>query len=331
MRKKIIKSYFFNDSVKNPATSSLFCFSKRAFKQSKQQRKTNNWIQNTRKSKKTLGLIKYYNQYKNNINTKINLNQWVKNDEKIILFFLKSYYFNKKLITKLTKYKKYSKKQLKLWVLFKNKFFKNLKNRLAHYPKTGVLSSHYVHILSRKNLTYQTRSKYRSKTPNLNFFNHYFYFFTKFIHMYVNSINTNLYYFSTNVTYKTIWVDEDFYTNTSEWHNNSLSIKKKTYMFITRRHTFYTLFNINTNNQDNTVVLDLYKNKTLINSFFLEEEPLKKDLIYTEITSVLSINTLNYIHLINMFIFSTYTKNYKNNLLCTMLSHVSAYNRVYNI
>lgn len=35
MRKKTIKSYFFKKSLKNPSTSTLFCFSKRSIKQKK--------------------------------------------------------------------------------------------------------------------------------------------------------------------------------------------------------------------------------------------------------------------------------------------------------
>jgi hypothetical protein len=61
-----------------------------------------------------------------------------------------------------------------------------------------VLSSHYAHILSRKNMTYQTRSKYRAKTLNLNFFNYYFYFFTKFLYAYAYTKDNLIYHVSTD-------------------------------------------------------------------------------------------------------------------------------------
>jgi hypothetical protein len=55
--------------------NALFCFSKRAFKQNKQQQKMKQWTQQARKSKKRVELIRYYTDYKNKISTKINLNQ----------------------------------------------------------------------------------------------------------------------------------------------------------------------------------------------------------------------------------------------------------------
>lgn len=325
MRKKTIKSYFINNSVKNPATGTIFCFSKRSFKQIKQQKKTTQWIKNSRKSKKTMELIRYYVNYKNKVRTQIYLNQWTKTNENLSYFFLKSYYLNKKILSKFYKKNKHANKQLKLWFLFKNAFLKTLKKRLYKYPKTGVLSSHYVHILSRKNITYQTRSKYRSKTSGLNFFNHYFYFCTKFLYTYVYALNSSVNYFSTNPVHKNIWVDEDFHTHTSDWQTNALSLKKKNYVNITRRYNSYNLFNVNVLSQNNDLILSLYKNKLLITSFYLEEDQIKKDAIYADLVQIMTNETILYMHLINMFITSTYINSYKNNLTKILLVYINKY------
>lgn len=283
----------------------------------------------TRKSKKTLELIRYYNNYKNKVYSSINLNQWSHHTNNVHSFFLNSFFFEKKLMNKFYKHTKFGKKQIKMWFLFKNRYLKNLTKKLSHYPKTGVLSSHYVHILSRKNMTYQTRSKYRSKTANLNFFNYYFYFFTKFVYTYMYTLQSILYYFSTNSTQKSIWIDEDFYTHTTNWYSNTLNLKKKNYFNIVKRKNFYFMFNINPTILSNKIITELYKNKQQINEFFIEEDVQKKDKIYIDLSSNIDFDTINYIHSVNLFIFSTYTPIYKNTFLYKLISHTNNYVNTY--
>ncbi len=319
MKKKTTKSYFFNEFLKNPATNYSFCFSKRAFKQNKQQQKIKQRLKNLRKSKKRTELIQYFVNYKNNISLKVSLNQWNKNNNKIVSFFLNSYYNTKKqqalLYRKKPMYNKTTKKQFKIWLVFKNFFYKKLHAQLRAFPKTGILSSHYVHVLSRKNMTYQTRSKYRSKTLNLNFFNYYFYFFTKFMYTYVHSLNNQLYYFSTNVSHKNSWVDEDFYTNKTTWYDTTTNIKKFSYVNVIYRSSFIKLFNINVENYVESDVSDIHKHKKLIADFFSEEDQKKKENKFLDLTQKLQPNSLNYVYAINLFIVSAYFKKYNYNVL----------------
>jgi hypothetical protein len=75
MRKKTTKYYFFNSIVKNPAMNYLFCFSKRAFKQNKQQLKLKKKPLNIKKSKKKLEIIQHLREYKRSIYIYVILNQ----------------------------------------------------------------------------------------------------------------------------------------------------------------------------------------------------------------------------------------------------------------
>jgi hypothetical protein len=201
----------------------LFCFSKKAFKQNRQLLKLRVKLSTLKNRKKRRELIAYTNQYKNTVRYKINLNQWFFNTNTLRSFFFRSYFNSTKTVKKLRASLFFKKKQILLWFFLKNRFYRYSRNFLKQYTKTGVLSSHFVHILSRKNLTYQTRSKYRSKVFNLSKYNNYMYKSVKYVCTYNQILNSLLYCFTTNHTKKHLWTDEDFGIKTSSWATSFLN------------------------------------------------------------------------------------------------------------
>ena len=289
MRKKTIKYYFFNKNLKNPSINYLFGFSKRAFKQNKQLLKYKLKNKYTR-NKKKIELIRYTNMYKNSIFAKIVINQWNKNYKFLSVFFLKSHYTVNK------------QKLLLFWFLFKNKYYSYLYRKIIKFHKTGMLSSHYVHALSIKNLTYQTRSKYRSKIVNNNFFSYYIYFFTKFIYLYTHGLNSNIYFYTSNVTKKNNWIDDNFYINTSTWLTNKINFKKKLYVNSNKRHSLIFLNTLNSDNITQETIVKLLNSKELICKYLFEKDNQKKDNALIDLTDKLDGSVINYIFTINLFL-----------------------------
>jgi hypothetical protein len=74
---------------------------------------------------------------------------------------------------------------------------------LKRYTKIGFLSSHFVHILSKKNLTYQTRSKYRAHNYNLNGHSYNITRNIKQMIIYNHLLNALLYNFTANISKRT--------------------------------------------------------------------------------------------------------------------------------
>ena len=161
MRKKTIKSYFFNTPYKNPAVPYLFCFSKRAFRYNKLMLKFLNKRNHRQLNQRNTTMS--MNQYKNLIIQRIRVNQWILNNQRMHLFYKKSYFYTNNTLSKFT-----NKTKLILWFKFKNKFHRFFLIFLKNYTHLGILSSHFVHILSRKNLTYQVWSKYRARVFDIN-------------------------------------------------------------------------------------------------------------------------------------------------------------------
>lgn len=200
MRKKTIKFYFFNNVIKNPATNYLFCFSKRAIKQSKQLPKFRSKLGNIQSKRRKAELIYYITKYKNMVRYKINLNQWHKNFDMLKRTYMFSFFTNARNWTTKPAYIKDLKPRLMLWFLFKYRFNKFMRFFLKRYTKIGFLSSHFVHILSKKNLTYQTRSKYRAHSYNLNGHSYNITLNMKKLFIYNQLLNNLLYNFTANIS-----------------------------------------------------------------------------------------------------------------------------------
>lgn len=329
MRKKTIKYYFFNNQIKNPSMQYLFCFSKKALKQNKQEVKLKKLFIKLKKykTKKNIESITYFTNFKNKIMYNIKLNQWPKNNQKVIILFFKSYFVKKYILTFFKKINKYKKKLIFLWFLFKNKFYKELYNYLNNFLKIGYLSSHYVHILSRKNLMYQARLKYRSKHVKLNYFNYYVYNFTKFIYLYLYSLNTKLYFFTTNSIHKNIWLNDEFNICTSLWGYTINNVQNSVVVNWFNRSKIITLDSLNTYQFNNKILCDIYKNLDIINNFFYENDKKKHNDLFNILLQKLQHDTINYICAAKFFIqnINTLQKINYNIYLISLYQHLYLY------
>jgi len=269
MRKKTIKFYFFKNNAKSPSMNYLFCFSKRAIKQNKQLQNFRLKLKTIKNKKRKHEVINYINMYKNTVRCKININQWQKNTENTKKLYLGSFFTKIKFVRKLKIARIYKKTQLLLWFFFKKKFNRFILRFLKKYRKIGFLSSHFVHILSKKNLTYQTRSKYRANIHNLNTYNFYVLYSVKQVCVYKQILNSLLYVFATNSSKQGIWRNENHQLQTSNWYNNYVTKDQKS------KHTTFTL-PIEFVNFDNTVLNVLYDNYALITEYLILDDQKKK-------------------------------------------------------
>ncbi len=161
----------YKKTLRNPATAYLFCFSKRAFKQNRANSKYKaNKKKFIRKSKlnKFAPRYKFYNRLIKNI---VKMNQWNVNKKPLKYKFINSFFLQNNFFVGSKKYHFTFFFKLKLWSIFKNRYNLFLKKFIVRYVHLGALSSHIVHALSRKNLTYQTRSKYRPALPGTHMSN----------------------------------------------------------------------------------------------------------------------------------------------------------------
>lgn len=192
----------------NLSVNTLFCFSKRAIKYRKQLIKYIKPSTFTKRSAQPLIFYKFY------IISLVLYNQWLSNKFLLQTLFLKSFYKRKNTINAV-KEKTYFSKQVYLWYKLNNIFHTNLSASLLKYPNTGMLSSHFVHFLAKKNVTYQTRSKYRAKIFNMNSIYYYVYVYSTILYSYLQLVDLKLYFFTSNISKQHTITDEHFNTSVS--------------------------------------------------------------------------------------------------------------------
>jgi hypothetical protein len=265
MKKKTIKSYFFKKNYKNPSMETLFCFSKRAVKYKKQ---LINMEQHQYLDKKTIKSINLYKFYVTNL---VLYNQWLYSKTPLYSLFLSSFYCDKTVLNNVNSDQNLIKKQMNIWYKLKNVYYSKLNSSLIKYPKTGMLSSHFVHFVAKKNVTYQARSKYRSKIFNMNSIYYYIYSYSSILYLYLQLLDYKLYFFTSNITKQRTTVDADFNITISNWTISKINSKLQ----------------INTIDYTTTDYNNLTANKLLLNKYFDEIDLKKKELIWT------SINELN--------------------------------------
>ena len=261
MKKRTIKSYFFKNIHRNPSISTLFCFSKRAVKyRTKLHRPTKN-------SKQSLNLYKFY------VNNLVRYNQWTSNKRILRGLFINSFYTQQNTLTNV-KYKgTFFNLQVCLWYKLMNTYKMNLNKSLIQYPKTGMLSSHFVHFLSKKNITYQTRSKYRAKIFNMNTIYHYLHAYTKLLYTYLHVLGWRLYFFTSNISKQRAVVDVNFNLNISNWNSTMSKCAGNTQI----NRVDYTLEDYNGVRSNEAIVsnylneLDTHKKELLLK--FISELP----------------------------------------------------------
>lgn len=230
MKKKIKIFCFFSRGMRNPGIAYLFYFSKRRFRLNKQQIKYKKIRRARIKRRKFKEFVMLCSLYKRYIRRYYVRNQWNLNRQKIKIFFLSTFFFNLFTTLKLRKWKRNKKynycvrphHQLIAWFIFFNKFIKKTKRIIRKYPRIGTLSSNIVHVVSRKNITYQTRSKFRSKTFNMKHNTLWLYERSMALNVYTSLLLFSLYSFASNPKTRNIYRDKDFNITTSPVISNTL-------------------------------------------------------------------------------------------------------------
>jgi hypothetical protein len=297
MRKKTIKFYFFNNAIKNPATNYLFCFSKRAIKQNKQLSKFRSKLSNIQSKRRRAELIDYVTKYKNMVRYKINLNQWHKSFDMLKHIYMFSFFTHPGNWSTKSNSIKDLKSRLMLWFLFKYKFNKFMRFFLKRYTKIGFLSSHFVHILSKKNLTYQTRSKYRAHNYNLNGHSYNITRNIKQMIIYNHLLNALLYNFTANISKRTNWYDDMYNFQTSEW--------SRAYAVNTAHTAFgYGSYGFPIKHEGHIYqkLEVLLANQDLLTKYFVAEDRTQKELLWANVCEKIGENVPDYIMNFNLLI-----------------------------
>jgi hypothetical protein len=183
---------------------------------------------------------------------------------------------------------------------------------LQKYSSLGILSSHFVHILSRKNLTYQVWSKYKSKTFNMTTHNAWIHNQIKYTIVYNQFLLNTLYFFTANPSLQSIYYDGTFNIQTTE----CTKINKS------NLHTNNNL-NINNNIED---IRNIYKHFSIIEDFLNETDKQKKEQQQNEL-SVIGLDGQKIV----FYSFFIFYKNYENikNYEQQVLKHLYLYYRLH--
>lgn len=257
--------------------NTIFGFSKRAVKQRE--------YQNSLISKKVLkvnarireSLAKGASTYKRYIIFSY-YQRWSNFYKNIGVFFRQSYYNKQRILDKTLLHSNYKSKQLYLFYKLRKKLTKPLYNKTTSLVKLGILSSHFVHFISKKNITYQSRSKYKSNINDANLLHNYIWLYTDFIHKLVNTTLVSTFFFTTNISIKQEMIDEDFNPIRSNWFSSGSHFLSKC---VNVRPD-----NLNTNEYTLQDYLLLTKNADSLRNYLLETDNLKKE---TQLNNLLNI------------------------------------------
>jgi len=183
-------------------------------------------------------------------------------------------------------------KQLLMWYLFKHKYSRLTARKIKKFPQTGVLSSHFVHLVSKKNFTYQNWSKYKSRQLNMNRLRSYVYLCTTLMYSYIMTINTNMYFFTKSLDKYRMHVDEDFNTSLLPWYTvYKTNIKGITGLSNYSRYFLNNPIAINHTDYDHKTIYEIHKNLPKILEFLNETDASKKEQLYNTIQNILTYKT----------------------------------------
>ncbi len=337
MRKKTIKFYFFKPYLARSVSGYLFCLSKRSFRQNKQNIYFSKKKKRAYKKKKFLEFLKSKKFYKRVIKSKLILKQWNLNRVIARIYFLQSFFYKtlsknklrKRLSKLLFKQNLIKRLQIKLWFFLKKRFSDFNNRAITRYPKLGIISSHATHVLSRKNISYQTITKYRSKMLSAGLYNGWIHVRTTYLNCYLSILYRALYFFMYNPANQTISYDKDFNLNITE--NFKLN-------FYNKVSPYKNLFSYNYNQSSSPIdpnldifsLYNLIKNYEIIDACFTDACNLttaESDDLFRRIASEYSITPI----ILNsrIFIFTT-TSIIKINYDQYIYNYISIFFR-YNI
>lgn len=269
MRKKTIKFYFFNQKTLSPSISYLNFFSKRFIKQQKMVKKIK-YLKYLRTKKKKIETVNYFLQNKNLIFKKFKYNQLFSKKQAIHNLFLKSY-FNKKKNTK--------GERLYFWYFFKNFYFNKLNNYLYKFFKRGIMSSHFVHFLIKKNFTYQTYSKYKAQLYDLNY--NLYYNKCRLLYIYNIMLKNKIYHYTNDFSRVNFWVDTNFNYYYEPWYSYTLKNDRQ----YVKKFLYNGINMVINDTYSNKNICEIFKQKILINQFSVELDTKKKEVFFSELTA----------------------------------------------
>ena len=108
-----------------------------------------------------------------------------------------------------------------------------LLKQILFYSLTGIISSHFIHFLLKKNLAYQAKSKYNSEIFNLIFCNTYIKLYATYLTTNVHTCAYNVYNMSISSNQPKVSLTENYLTKVSDVVN--IITYKKTTHFIKPR------------------------------------------------------------------------------------------------
>jgi hypothetical protein len=308
MRKKTTKFYFFNDCQLNPATDMLFSFSKKAVKQRKNCLRIKHASKLFRSKIRRKEFIDHVFNYSKATTARTLINQWNRDLQNLRRYFLNSFFYRNHITRR---------RSFVYWFRLKNIYNNNFYKFIKNFNKTGVLSSHFVHVLILKNLLYQNRSKYYSKTFNLNTINAYVYSCAKILQAVRFNTYGQVYFFTANVSKKNLWTDELFDIQTSNWTG---FLKNVFDTNVVEMHSMLYKQPINYRDYNCYIFNSIMDERVLIEQIFHESDSIKRSSLMQELTHKLGVAQLDVINFITFF-----TKRYNIILTDVMVGYLLKY------
>jgi len=246
----------------------------------------------------------------------IQQHQWNFNRNKLPILFLQSNFLKKFKLKKSVK-PILKKTLLYFWFIVKRRYHKHLKWKAYRFIKSGFFSVYAGRSFLNKLFFYHTKSKYNARYFNLRTLEYYIYIYNKWLLLYFKAINTKCFFFTSNPSRKNIYLDDLFNVYTTNWNSHSLFFKKNSKLKDIRTAQDWINIKYNTNFYDYSVtdLNKLVKYRSTIQSYFLETDKVKKDLILNNFKNILlqddvSSNFLEIIYYYNNLFYTIVTEEF---------------------
>lgn len=246
----------------------------------------------------------------------IQQHQWNFNRNKLPILFLQSNYLKKFKLKKSVK-PILKKTLLYFWFIVKRRYHKHLKWKAHRFIKSSFFSVYAGRSFLNKLFFYHTKSKYNARYFNLRTLEYYIYIYNKWLLLYFKAINTKCFFFTSNPSRKNIYLDDLFNVYTTNWNSHSLFFKKNSKLKDIRTAQDWINIKYNTNFYDYSVtdLTKLIKYRNAIQSYFVETDKVKKDLILNDFKNILlqddvSSNFLEIIYYYNNLFYTIVTEEF---------------------
>lgn len=332
MKKKTKMFYFFKMNYKDPASFSMFFFFKRAIRQRKKNKILllqfkNDKKRRMRRKPKPEGIyqpIARFKRYKFITLHRLTYNRWLRNHEKLIHAYITSYYRNRLFKNKRSIVLK-PRKQLQIWFALKINLYQQLLTRIKLFTRAGNTPFVHLHALVKKNKTYFVKAKYRPKTFNLSRFNDYVHSTIYWILLMLKYIRTNLFFFTANCSKTSKITDGEFNVFWTNWQNFNIFFKNlnlKSVIF--KNETFFNI-TLNWSDYTNRELRSILLHRDEILTYFNETDKQKKELLLVPIKNKLSVEELDIVFSLKLFLYLDIHEGYPIFLYNTLIMYRDTY------